>query len=108
MFRGRTKLSEYGNARLRHIFWMAARVTARPRDKKSFRGKLGGYTTGHADDADRHRKAMTTFTAKMVRVTHAAVKTGTEYRPFLRTAGCQVRGPLSARVMRALVKQPYR
>ena len=26
MFRGRTKLSKYGNARLRRTFWMAAQV----------------------------------------------------------------------------------
>ena len=51
-FRGRTKLSKYGNARLRRTFWMAAQVAARQRDN-SFRDKLGRYTAGHADDADR-------------------------------------------------------
>ncbi|MBP8081392.1 MAG: IS110 family transposase [Arenimonas sp.] len=81
-FRGRTKLSKYGNARLRRTFWMAAQVAARQRDN-SFRDKLGRYTAGHADDADRRRKAMTALTAKMARVAHAVVKTGTEYRPFL-------------------------
>ena len=39
-FRGRTKLSKYGNARLRRTFWMAAQVAARQRDN-SFRDKLG-------------------------------------------------------------------
>lgn len=54
-FRGRTKLSKYGNARLRRTFWMAAQVAARQRDN-SFRDKLGRYTAGHADDAsDRAR-----------------------------------------------------
>ncbi len=66
-FRGRTKLSKYGNARLRRTFWMAAQVAARQRDN-SFRDKLGRYTAGHADDADRRRKAMTALTAKMARV----------------------------------------
>ena len=82
MFRGRTKLSKYGNARLRKTFWMAAQVAARQRDN-SFRDKLGRYVAGHADHANRRRKAMTALTAKMARVTHAVVKTGTEYRPFL-------------------------
>ncbi|MGQ3031788.1 MAG: IS110 family transposase, partial [Ferrovibrionaceae bacterium] len=57
-FRGRTKLSKYGNARLRRTFWMAAQVAARQRDN-SFRDKLGRYLAGHVDDADRRRKAMT-------------------------------------------------
>ena len=47
----------------------------RQRDN-SFRDKLGRYTAGHADDADRRRKAMTALTAKMARVVHAVVKTG--------------------------------
>ncbi|MGF5218877.1 transposase, partial [Klebsiella pneumoniae] len=46
-FRGRTKLSKYGNARLRRTFWMAAQVAARQRDN-SFRDKLGRYVAGHA------------------------------------------------------------
>ena len=41
-FRGRTKLSKYGNARLRRTFWMAAKVAARQRDN-SFRDMLGRY-----------------------------------------------------------------
>ena len=57
-FCGRTKLSKYGNARQRRTSWMAAQVAARQRDN-SFRDKLGRYTAGHADDADRRRKAMT-------------------------------------------------
>jgi len=46
----------------------------------SFRDKLGRYTAGHVNDADRHRrKAMTALTAKMARVAHAVIKTGIEY-----------------------------
>jgi transposase len=81
-FRGRTKLSKYGNARLRRTFWMAAQVASRQRDN-SFRDKLGRYVAGHGDDPDRRRKAMTALTAKMARVAHAVVKTGTQYRPFV-------------------------
>ena len=91
-FRGRTKLSKYGNARLRRTFWMAAQVAARLRDN-SFRDKLGRYTAGHVDDADRRRKAMTALTAKMARVAHAVVKTGTEYRPFLERPAARWKDP---------------
>src|SRR5690606_37283726 len=91
-FRGRTKLSKYGNARLRRTFWMAAQVAARQRDN-SFRDKLGRYTAGHADDADRRRKAMTALTAKMARVAHAVIKTGTEYRPFLERSDARWKDP---------------
>jgi len=51
-FRGRTKTSRYGNARLRRTFWIAAHVAARQR-VDNFRDKLERYTAGHADDADR-------------------------------------------------------
>ena len=91
-FRGRTKLSKYGNARLRRTFWMAAQVAARQCDN-SFRDKLGRYVAGHADDADRRRKAMTALTAKMARVAHAVVKTGTEYRPFLERSDARWKDP---------------
>jgi hypothetical protein len=91
-FRGRTKLSKYGNARLRRTFWMAAQIAARQRDN-SFPDKLGRYVAGHADDADRRRKAMTALTAKMARVAHAVVKTGTEYRPFLERSDARWKDP---------------
>jgi len=91
-FRGRTMLSKYGNARLRRTFWMAAQVAARQRNN-SFRDKLGRYIAGHADDADRRRKAMTALTAKMARVAHAVIKTGTEYRPFLERSDARWKDP---------------
>jgi transposase len=80
-FRGRTKLSKYGNARLRRALWMAAQVAARQRDN-SFRDKLGLYTERDRHDADLRRKAVTALTAKMARVVHSVIKGGTEYRPF--------------------------
>jgi hypothetical protein len=86
------QLSKYGNARLRRTFWMAAQVAARQRDN-SFRDKLGRYIAGHADDADRRRKAMTALTAKMARVAHAVIKTGTEYRPFLERSDARWKDP---------------
>lgn len=91
-FRGRTKLSKYGNARLRRTFWMAAQVASRQRDN-SFRDKLGRYVAGHGDDPDRRRKAMTALTAKMARVAHAVVKTGTQYRPFVERSDARWKDP---------------
>mgnify|MGYP005835250929 CR=1 FL=1 len=91
-FRGRTKLSKYGNARLRRTFWMATQVAIRQRDN-SFRDKLGRYVAGHPNDPDRRGKAMTALTAKMARVAHAVIKTGTEYRPFLERADTRWKDP---------------
>jgi transposase len=91
-FRGRTKLSKYGNARLRRTFWMATQVAIRQRDN-SFRDKLGRYVAGHGNDPDRRRKAMTALTAKMARVAHAVIKTGAEYRPFVERADTRWKDP---------------
>ncbi|ALC12677.1 transposase [Sphingopyxis sp. 113P3] len=92
IFRGRTKLSKYGNARLRRTFWMATQVAIR-QPNNSFRDKLSRYVDGHADDPDRRRKAMTALTAKMARVVHAVIKTGTEYRPFVERADTRWKDP---------------
>lgn len=75
IFRGRTKLSKYGNAWFRRTFWMAKQVAIRQRDK-SFRDKLGRYVAGHPNDPDRRRKARIALTAKMARVAHPVIKTG--------------------------------
>lgn len=105
-FRGRTKLSKYGNARLRRTFWMAAQVAARQRDN-SFRDKLGQYTAGHADDVDRRRKAMTALTAKMGACGPRRRQDGDRVPAVPRTTGHQVEGPLSASAVRAR-KRPCR
>ncbi|MBB3956968.1 transposase [Novosphingobium sediminicola] len=95
-FRGRTKLSKYGNARLRRTFWMATQVAVRQRDN-SFRDKLGRYVAGYGNDPDRRRKAMTALTAKMARVAHAVIKTGAEYRPFVERADTRWKDPSLSR-----------
>jgi transposase len=41
-FRGRTKLSKYGNARLRRTFWLAGQVAIRQREN-AFRDKFERY-----------------------------------------------------------------
>ncbi len=81
-FRGQTKLSKFGNARLRRAFWMAAQVAIRQRDN-SFRAKFERYIAKDRDNADLKRKALTAITAKMARTAHAVIKTGADYRPFI-------------------------
>jgi transposase len=81
-FRGLTKLSKFGNARLRRAFWMAAQVAIRQRDN-SFRTKFERYIAKDRDNADLKRKALTAVTAKMARTAHAVIKSGTDYRPFI-------------------------
>lgn len=81
-FRGQTRLSKFGNARLRCAFWMAAQVAIRQRDN-SFRAKYERYIAKDRDNADLKRKALTAITAKMARTAHALIKTGSDYRPFI-------------------------
>lgn len=81
-FRGQTKLSKFGNARLRRTFWLAAQVAIRQRDN-SFRDKYERYIAKDRDNADLKRKALTAITAKMARTAHAVIKTGSDYRPFV-------------------------
>jgi transposase len=80
-FRGQTKLSKFGNARLRSALWIAAQVAIRQRDN-SFRAKFERYIAKDRDNADLRRKALTAITGKMARTVHAVVKTGSDYRPF--------------------------
>jgi transposase len=81
-FRGKTKLSKRGNARLRRTVWMAAQVAIRQREN-SFRAKFGRYVAKDRKDPDLRRKAFTAITAKMARVVHAIIKSGVDYRPFV-------------------------
>lgn len=81
-FRGQTRLSKFGNARLRRTFWMAAQVAIRQRDN-SFRSKFERYIAKDRDNADLRRKALTAVAAKMARTAHALIKTGSDYRPFV-------------------------
>jgi transposase len=80
-FRGQSKLSKHGNARLRRVFWMAGQVAVRQREN-SFRDKYRRYMARNPDDRDLNRKALTAVAAKMARVAHAVVTSETDYRPF--------------------------
>jgi transposase len=80
-FRGTTRLSKRGNARLRSAFWMAGTVAIRMQ-QNSFRRKFEDYIRPDPQNADRRRKGYTAVAAKMARVAYAVVTTGTDYRRF--------------------------
>lgn len=80
-FRGQSKLSKHGNARLRKVFWMAAQIAVRQREN-TFRDKYRRYTAKDPYDPNLKRKALTAVAAKMARVAHALVTSETDYRPF--------------------------
>ena len=84
-FRGQTKLSKYGNARLRRTLWMAGQVAITQR-ANSFRDKFEGYITKDRHNKHLRRKAYTAIAAKMARTAHAVVKSGEPYSPFFEGA----------------------
>lgn len=96
-FRGQTKLSKYGNARLRRTLWLAGQVAIRQREN-GFRDKFERYIARDRHNADLRRKALTAITAKMARVVHAVIKTGADYRPFVEGPVPGGRTPLSRAV----------
>ncbi|KXF74711.1 transposase [Paramesorhizobium deserti] len=81
-YRGQTRLSKFGNARLRRTLWIAGQVAVRQREN-GFRHKFERYIARDRDNPDLRRKAMTAITAKMARVVHAVIKGGSDYRPFV-------------------------
>ena len=80
-FRGTSRLSKHGNARLRYAFWMAANGAVRMR-QNTFREKYARYIKGDPQNPDRKRKALCAVAAKVARVAHGLIKTGTDYRPY--------------------------
>ncbi len=80
-FRGQTRLSKFGNARLRRRFWIAGQVAIRQRDN-GFRDKFERYVAWDRDNPNLRRKALSAIAAKMARTAHAIVKRGVDYRPF--------------------------
>lgn len=80
--RGQTRLSKFGNARLRRALWISGQVAIRQREN-GFRHKFERYIARDRDNPDLRRKAMTAITAKMARVVHAVIKSGSDYRPFV-------------------------
>ena len=84
-FRGQSRLSKHGHGRLRCALWMAAQGAIRMREN-TFRQKYDRYMKGDPLNADRKRKAISAVAAKMARVAHGLIKTGTDYRPFFEAA----------------------
>lgn len=84
-YRGQSRLSKHGNARLRCAFWMAAQIAVRMKEN-SFRYKYERYLRGSPGDPDAKRKALVAVAAKIARVTHSLIKTGADYRPFFEAA----------------------
>jgi transposase len=80
-FRGQTKLSKYGNARLRRTLWMAGQVAIVQRTN-SFRDKFERYIAKDRHNTHLRRKAYTAIAAKMARTVHGIIKHGEPYRPF--------------------------
>ncbi|MGR3609902.1 MAG: IS110 family transposase, partial [Sulfitobacter sp.] len=80
-FRGQTKLSKYGNARLRRTLWLAGQVAINQRTN-SFRAKFERYIAKDRHNTHLRRKAYTAIAAKMARTVHGIIKRGEPYRPF--------------------------
>lgn len=80
-FKGSSKLSKRGNARLRYVFWLAAGVAIRMTEN-TFREKYSRYIRKNPDNPDLRRKAMTATAAKLCRVAHGIIKNKQEYRPY--------------------------
>lgn len=66
MFRGQTKLSKYGNARLRRTLWMAVHFAILQRANR-FRDKFERYIAKDRNNTHLRRKAYTAIAAKMAR-----------------------------------------
>lgn len=84
-FRGISRLSKYGNARLRTALWMAAQSAVRMREN-SLRRKFDRYVRGNPLDADLRRKAYSAVAAKLARIIYGLIKHGTDYRPSFEEA----------------------
>lgn len=90
MFRGRSKISKYGNARLRRTLWLAGQTAVLKR-ANSFRDS---YIAQDRHNPDLRRKAYTAISAKMARTIHAVIKSGEPYRPFFEGTSPGGRTPL--------------
>ncbi|MCE2736950.1 MAG: transposase, partial [Rhodobacter sp.] len=93
MFRDRSKISKYGNARLRRTSWLAGQ-TAVLKKANSFRDKFERYIAQDRHNLDLRRKAYTAIAAKMARTMHAVIKSGEPYRPFFEGTSPGGRTPL--------------
>ena len=84
-FRGMSKLSKFGNARLRYVFWLAGTSAIRMREN-TFRKKYENYIKTDPYNPDLKRKAYTAIAVKMARVAYSLVKTEKDYRCFFESS----------------------
>lgn len=80
-FRGQTKLSKFGNGRLRYVFWLAATVSIRMREN-TFRKKYEDYIKQDPLNNDLKRKGYTAVAAQIACVAYGIVKNETNYRCY--------------------------
>lgn len=85
LFRGLSKLSKRGNARLRKSFWLAATISIRMREN-TFRKKFENYIKEDPKNDDLKRKGYTAVAVKMARVAYSLINANTDYRCFYETA----------------------
>lgn len=81
LFRGRSKIWKYGNARLRRTLWLANRAAVL-KPANSFREKFERYIAQDRHNPDLRRKAYTAIAAKVARTIDAVIKSGEPYRRF--------------------------
>ena len=81
-FRGQTKRSKYGNARLRRTLWMSGQVAIVPRTN-SFRDTFERSIAKDRHNKHLRRKACTAIAAKMARIVHGIIKHGEPDLPLL-------------------------
>ncbi|MGJ8595009.1 IS110 family transposase [Sulfitobacter sp.] len=98
-FRGQTKLSKYGNARLRRTLWMAGQVAILQRTN-SFRDKFERYIAKDRQNTHLRQKAYTAIAAKMALTIHGIIKHGEPYRPFFEGLS-NAEGPFSVGAVEA-------
>ncbi len=77
-FRGQTKLSQYGNARLRRTLWMGGKVAIMQKTN-SFRDKFERYIAKDRQNVHLRSKAYTAIAAKMACTLHGIIKRGEPY-----------------------------
>ncbi|QDA35877.1 IS110 family transposase (plasmid) [Paracoccus liaowanqingii] len=92
LFRGKSKISKYGNVRLRRVLWLASQAAVL-KPANSFRDKFERYISQDRHNPDLRRKAYTAIAAKMARTIHAVIKSGEPYRPFFEGASPSGRTP---------------
>jgi transposase len=81
LFRGRSKISKYGNARLRRTLWLASQAAVL-KPANSLRDRFERYIPQDRHNPDLRRKAFSAIAAKMARTIHAVIESGQLYRPF--------------------------